>query len=196
MEAGEQRSLVERLYKELGSRLQAFLYRLTGSHADAIELAQETYLRMLQIKDMDAIRSPKAYMFRVAANLAAEEATRRGRARATLDISDAAIEAELSHDPGLADQIDAAELAARRDAALAELPLGRHTLKGVVAVPAGRLTRLPQFDHRSTGHTSQLAELRRESHRCAVLVIGCIVLLITYWATCPPRAVPTRVEKR
>jgi RNA polymerase sigma-70 factor (ECF subfamily) len=122
MEAGEQRSLVERLYKELGSRLEAFLYRLTGSHADAIELAQETYLRMLQIKDMDAIRSPKAYMFRVAANLAAEEATRQGRARATLDISDAAIEAELSHDPGFADQIDAAELAARRDAALAELP--------------------------------------------------------------------------
>ena len=116
------RPWVERLFREHGSVLEAFLYRRTGSHADAIELAQETYVRMLQIKDMDAIRNAKAYMFSVAANLAKEHATRQGRARATLDISDPVLEAELSHDPKLADQIDHADTAARVQEALAELP--------------------------------------------------------------------------
>lgn len=122
MEAAEQRLLVERLYREHGRALEAFLYRLTGSHADAIELAQETYVRMLQIKDMAGIRNPKAYMFRVAINLVAEHHAKQGRAGACLDISDPELEAEISHDPSVGEQIDAAELAARRDAALAELP--------------------------------------------------------------------------
>jgi RNA polymerase sigma factor (sigma-70 family) len=113
---------VERLFREHGSALEAFLYRRTGSHADAIELAQEAYLRMLQIKDMDAIRNPKAYMFSVAANLATEHGVRQGRARGTLDISDPVLEAELSHDPSFADQIDDADSTARVREVLAELP--------------------------------------------------------------------------
>jgi RNA polymerase sigma factor (sigma-70 family) len=116
------RSWVERLVREHGSALEAFLYRRTGSHADAIELAQETYVRMLQIKDMDAIRNPKAYMFSVAANLGTEHSTRQGHARGTLDISDPVLEAELSHDPSFAEQIDHADRAARVREALAELP--------------------------------------------------------------------------
>ena len=119
---GAARSCVERLYREHASALEAFLYRRTGNHADAIELAQETYVRMLQIKSIDAIRNPKAYMFSVAANLAAEHATRQGRARATLDISNPVLEAELSHDPSFAEQIDEAASAVRLDEVLAELP--------------------------------------------------------------------------
>ncbi len=116
------RPWLERLFREHGSALEAFVYRRTGNHADAIELAQETYLRMLQIKDMDAIRNPKAYMFSVAANLAAEHGARQGRARGTLDISDPMLEAELSHDPSFADQIDHADSTARVREVLAELP--------------------------------------------------------------------------
>lgn len=119
---GDARSCVARLFREYGSKLEGSLFRRTGNHADAIELAQETYVRMLQIKDIKAIRDPKAYMFSIAANLAAEHGTRQSRARGMVDIADPALEAELGHDPGFADQIDAAELAARRDAALAELP--------------------------------------------------------------------------
>jgi len=113
---------VERLFREHGSALEGFLYRRTGNHPDAIDLAHETYLRMLQIKDMDAIRNPKAYMFSVAANLATEHATRQGRARGTLDINDPVLEAELSHDPSFADEIDHADNTARVREALAELP--------------------------------------------------------------------------
>jgi len=116
------RSWVERLFREYGSALEAFLYRRTGNHADAIELAQETWLRMQQIKDLDVIRNPKAYLFRVAANLATEHGVRKGRARGTLDISDPALEAELSHDPSFADQVDDADSIARVREVFAELP--------------------------------------------------------------------------
>jgi RNA polymerase sigma-70 factor (ECF subfamily) len=119
--AGDARSCVERLWREHGSALEAFLYRRTGSHADAIELAQETYVRMLQIKDMAGIRDPKAYMFSIAANLAVEHATRQGRARGTLDISDPVLEAELAHTPGFAEQIDEADSAARLGEVLAQV---------------------------------------------------------------------------
>jgi RNA polymerase sigma factor (sigma-70 family) len=71
---------------------------------------------------MDAIRNPKAYLFGVAVNLAKEHAARQGRARGTLDITDPVLEAELSHDPSFADQIDDADSTARARAALAELP--------------------------------------------------------------------------
>jgi RNA polymerase sigma-70 factor (ECF subfamily) len=113
---------VEALVRDCGSALQGFLYRRTRSHADAIELAQETYVRMLQIEDMDAIREPKAYMFSVAANLAVDHASRQRRARGTPDISDPALEAELARDSRFAEQIDQGVLAARLHRALRELP--------------------------------------------------------------------------
>jgi RNA polymerase sigma factor (sigma-70 family) len=119
---GDARSCVERLFWEHGSALEAFLYRRTGSHADAIELAQETYFRMLQIKDMAGIRNPKAYMFRVAHNLAMEHGKEQRRARGTFDISDPMVEDELAHDPSPAEQVDGAGRATRLHEVLAELP--------------------------------------------------------------------------
>ncbi|HTT40234.1 MAG TPA: RNA polymerase sigma factor [Burkholderiales bacterium] len=119
---GDARSFVERLFLEHGSALEAFLYRRTGSHADAIELAQETYVRMLQIKDVAGILDPRAYMFTVAARLASEHFARQHRARGTLDISDPVLEPELAHDPSFAEQIDQAQSAIRLDEVLAELP--------------------------------------------------------------------------
>jgi RNA polymerase sigma-70 factor (ECF subfamily) len=118
---GDARSCVERLFREHGGALEAFLFRRTGIHADAIELAQETYVRMLQIKDMAGIRNPRAYMFTVAGRLAVEHAARQRRARGTLDISDPVLEADLAHAPSFAEQIDEADSATRLDEVLAEL---------------------------------------------------------------------------
>jgi RNA polymerase sigma factor (sigma-70 family) len=114
------RAWAELLYWEHGSELEARLYRITGNHADAIELTQETLVRMLQIKDMDAIRDPKAYMFTVGRRLAVERV--RERRGGTFDISDPVFEAELACDPRLEDQIDAEDSARHLDEALAELP--------------------------------------------------------------------------
>lgn len=118
---GDVRVLVERLYREHGSDLEARLFRITGNHADAIELTQETFARMLQIKDMDAIRDPRAYMFTIGVNLAVERVRQR-RGRTTIDISDPLLEPELPHDACPEEQIDNAESIAEVRAVLAELP--------------------------------------------------------------------------
>ena len=115
------RAWAERLYREHGSALEAHLYRITGNHADAIELTQETYLRMIEIEDKEAIDNPKAYMFTVGIRLAIER-VRQGHARDTLDIDDPMLEAELGQDAGIAELIDQADFAARLNEALAELP--------------------------------------------------------------------------
>jgi RNA polymerase sigma-70 factor (ECF subfamily) len=118
---GDTRFCVERLFREHGSKLEARLYRITRNHADAIELTQETYLRMIEIEDKDAIVNPRAYLFTVGTRLAFER-VRQSRARDTLDIDDPMLEPELPQEVSAAEQIDQADFIARRDQALAELP--------------------------------------------------------------------------
>jgi len=119
---GDTRSCVERLFREHGSQLEARLYRITGNHADAIELVGETNVRMLQITDLDAILDPKAYMFTIGRNLALER-VRQQRSRSTLEISDPVLESELACDPLPEEQIDAEDSARKLEGALAELPV-------------------------------------------------------------------------
>ena len=64
------RAWLTRLFDEYGSALEGYLYKRTRNHAIACELAQETYLRMWQVKDIDEILEPKSYMFTIARNLA------------------------------------------------------------------------------------------------------------------------------
>ena len=57
-------SLVEWLFAEHGGALLAFFGRRIRSKADAPDLAQEVYLRMLRVSDQEAIRSPVLYLYR------------------------------------------------------------------------------------------------------------------------------------
>jgi RNA polymerase sigma factor (sigma-70 family) len=53
-----------------GRQLRRFLAsRLRGASADVPDLIQEIYLRLLRIKDHEAIRNPQAYLFTVAAHV-------------------------------------------------------------------------------------------------------------------------------
>ena len=63
---------VEALFREHGRALVAFLQCRLGSLADAQELAQETWLRMLALERPEQIDSPRAFLFRIAANLAVD----------------------------------------------------------------------------------------------------------------------------
>src|ERR1700720_4413409 len=62
-------SLVERLFVEHRGALQTFFRRRIRSKADAPDLAQEVYVRMLRISDQEAIRNPVHYLYTVANNL-------------------------------------------------------------------------------------------------------------------------------
>ena len=84
------KALVERLFAQHGATLRAFFYHRVRRRPDAAELAQEVYLRMLRITDIDAIRNPEAYLYTVASNLAKEHRVLEQRGANTIDIEDAA----------------------------------------------------------------------------------------------------------
>jgi RNA polymerase sigma-70 factor (ECF subfamily) len=72
----------QELYREHARPLWAYLYRLTGNTADADDLLQETYCRMLAapLATRDD-RELRAYLFRVATNAATDLWRRGGRSR-------------------------------------------------------------------------------------------------------------------
>ena len=63
---------VATLFREHNRALLAFLQCRLGSLADAQELAQEAYLRMLTLEHPEQLDSPRAFLFRIAANLAVD----------------------------------------------------------------------------------------------------------------------------
>jgi RNA polymerase sigma factor (sigma-70 family) len=61
--------LVERIAAEYGQDLLRYLARRVRTPADARDLAQEAYVRLLRLERKDLIRDPQPYLYRIAANL-------------------------------------------------------------------------------------------------------------------------------
>lgn len=85
-------SHVARLFSEHNRSLIAFLYSKLNSLADAQEVAQETYVRLLRLGEPERISFQKALLFRVAANLCVDRIRMRrvreqAEAEETLDQS-------------------------------------------------------------------------------------------------------------
>jgi RNA polymerase sigma-70 factor (ECF subfamily) len=102
------RHSIERLFAEQYAALVGFFYRRTRSKADAPDLAQEVYLRMLRVKDLDSIQSPQSYLFTVASNLLKEDAVLQRRRGSRVDIAEAADDWQLQHLPNFAGELDTA----------------------------------------------------------------------------------------
>jgi RNA polymerase sigma factor (sigma-70 family) len=67
--AGSRRTFVESLYLEYSQALRRFLSRERLSQDEVSDIVQETYYRVHQSSRLDAIRNPKAFLFRVARNI-------------------------------------------------------------------------------------------------------------------------------
>src|SRR5882672_7575900 len=63
---------VARLFAEHNAALIRFLRRSHNSDQDAREIAQEAYVRLLQLDKPDAVSFLRNYLFRIAANLATD----------------------------------------------------------------------------------------------------------------------------
>lgn len=61
-----------RVSEETNRDVISFLRRRLSNHADADDLSQEVYIRLLRIKEPSEIRNWRAYVLRVAANVAYE----------------------------------------------------------------------------------------------------------------------------
>ena len=114
-------SLVERLFAEHQAALRSFFMRRIRSKADASDLAQEVYLRMLRISDKGAIRNPVHYLYTVANNLVKEHAVLDRRQASSIDIDEAPAHEELETLPAFDRELDAAQRVARLGIVLQQL---------------------------------------------------------------------------
>jgi RNA polymerase sigma factor (sigma-70 family) len=63
---------IKGVYESSYKELFAFLLRRAKNKQQAQDFSQETYLRLMRVERTDLIEQPKAYLFRIAANLVHE----------------------------------------------------------------------------------------------------------------------------
>jgi RNA polymerase sigma factor (sigma-70 family) len=76
-EKNRKRTLIDALYRKYGQALRRFLVRHHVHHDEAADIVQETYCRVLKSVDVETIHHPKAFLFRVANNVARNAAKHR-----------------------------------------------------------------------------------------------------------------------
>ncbi len=77
---------LSRLFEQHNRTLVSFLVNRLGNEAEAKEVAQEAYVRVLQLHTPGAVSFLRAYLFRVAANLALDRIRRRSRSERFEDV--------------------------------------------------------------------------------------------------------------
>ena len=68
--------LIERLFREHNEALVRFLRGRLGSRNEALEVAQEAYVRLLSLDEPGAVSYLRAFLFKTAANLAIDRQRR------------------------------------------------------------------------------------------------------------------------
>lgn len=88
-------------------QLRRFLSaRLRNAAADVPDLVQEIYLRVLRLKDHEAIRNPQAYLYTIASHVLHQYALRRAVEPVTMDPLNVVDSLEMSVAPDPAEEAD------------------------------------------------------------------------------------------
>jgi RNA polymerase sigma factor (sigma-70 family) len=119
MNTSPSRPSIAAWFDQYHDQLLRFLARSLGQQADAQDLAQEVFLRILRVEDPDLIQHPRAYLYRIAVNVIQEWRLRDQRFPIQHDQDLNEIPCG-SHEPMAA--MEAGEQAQRVNAAVADLP--------------------------------------------------------------------------
>jgi RNA polymerase sigma-70 factor (ECF subfamily) len=113
--------LVTGLVASHGAQLQRFLLARVANRADVPDIAQEVYLRMLRIPNIESIRSPEAYLFTVAQHVVAQHALKAQTRPPVVELTQllTSSSAAFQADPML--ELDAAQCLEELQHALEEL---------------------------------------------------------------------------
>jgi RNA polymerase sigma factor (sigma-70 family) len=98
--------LVRQLFLTYQSALRAYLYKRVRRRADAEELAQEVYLRLLRVPDVTVILNPEAYLYAIAGNLVKEYTLQQWRRGTSIAADDPGVQEQLCELPSYADELD------------------------------------------------------------------------------------------
>lgn len=118
-DATDRRAVIEQLFREHNQLLIRFLEARVENCQEAKDLAQEAYVRLLELERPDTIGFLRAYLFRIAGNLAIDRLRSRG-ARHRGDVLDFFVDNE--HSDRVEQEVVAAEQASRFWESLHELP--------------------------------------------------------------------------
>jgi RNA polymerase sigma-70 factor (ECF subfamily) len=121
MAQSDQPFIIDAVSRFSGGLLR-YLRRRLGNSADARDVAQETYARLLRVDRADLIRDPQSYIFRIAANLAYEFELSQRRDRARLDEPPLAEDLERLQVRSPEDQAELSAQLARLNRVMAKLP--------------------------------------------------------------------------
>lgn len=113
-------SIVEVFYENEGP-LKAFISRFMYRPQDVDDIAQETFIRAFKAEKKSIIEYPKAYLYRVARNLALKELTKKSN-KMTSFIEDSCSPEVLGSDEDVEKQVETLEKLSRVKTAIAELP--------------------------------------------------------------------------
>jgi RNA polymerase sigma factor (sigma-70 family) len=102
------KAFVSELEKSHGSALRRYLAaRMRNAAADAPDLVQEVYLRLLRLDNHEAIRNSQAYLYTVASHVLHQHALRRAGTGEAAAVSDFALELGRSEsDPALQFEVE------------------------------------------------------------------------------------------
>jgi len=114
-------SLIGAVFLEHQAFLKKFLSRFLVDPQDIDDVSQETYLRAYQAEQGQGVRSPKAFLFRIAKNVALNELTRKSRAL-TDYIGEASAQESLEDGLSLEQQVQGQEKMAVFCRAVSKLP--------------------------------------------------------------------------
>lgn len=79
-------SALHHLYQQHNSWLNTWLRTRLGSSSDAADLAQDTFVRVLSARNVEAIREPRTYLSSIARALMIDRFRRRAVEQAYLDV--------------------------------------------------------------------------------------------------------------
>lgn len=111
---------LESLYERYSDSLRRFLSHQRLSRDEVADIVQETYYRVYRAGGLDALRNPRAFLFRVAKNIRLN-AARRSSSRVEIEGADFAEDAVASEEPGPYRSLEGQQELAIVRAALEEL---------------------------------------------------------------------------
>jgi len=115
-------SFVSSIASRYGERLRSFLSKRLRNQADAPDLAQEVFLRLLRVKHDETIRSPEAYLFTVASHVLHQHTLKQSATPASVDISELFSDLELTSGDDPAFKSEIAQRIEHLERSLKELP--------------------------------------------------------------------------
>jgi RNA polymerase sigma factor (sigma-70 family) len=126
--AQDAQALVAGLVSSHGAQLQRFLLARVRNSADVPDIAQEVYLRMLRVPNIDSIRSPEAYLFTVAQHVVHQHTLSQTAMRPSVELTRMLTSPVSTPDADPALELDALQCLEQLQGALEELsPKARAT---------------------------------------------------------------------